>query len=408
MFRRNIYLDQLIKLKGTSPIKVITGVRRCGKSTLLDLFEEHLVRTKIPKKSIIRINFEFDEFDYIRDYRDLTAYIKPKIPKGSGGKTFILLDEVQLVPGWEKAVNSLRAGKQVDLYITGSNANMLSSTLATLLSGRYMEIKMLPLSFKEYLAFNGYKKGADCQEYFTAYMGFGGFPGLQEMRADENLIRSFLSGIYNTILMKDVAIRTSIRNLDLLEKVVRFTASNIGNIISAKKISDYLTSTGRKTSHETIDIYLETLERAFFLYKAARYDIKGKELLKTQGKYYIVDMGLRYWSLGKQNIDMGSILENIVFLELIRRGYQVFVGKLPGALKLPADTEIDFVAIKDGLKTYYQVTVSMQDPKVRERELRALNAIDDQYDKIILTLDRSPFTDYGGITQRNIIDFLLE
>jgi predicted AAA+ superfamily ATPase len=358
------------------------------------------------------MNFELDEFDHIKDHRYLSMYLKSKLPKGGelspGEKTYVLLDEVQLIPGWEKAVNSLRAGKQVDLYITGSNANMLSSSLATLLAGRYMEIKMLPLSFKEYLEFNKYKKGAGLQEYFSTYMGFGGFPGLQEMAGDENLIRSFLSGIYNTILMKDVAARTSIRDFDLLEKVVRFTAGNIGNIINAKKISDYLTSAGRKTSHETIDTYLEALAQAFFLYKAPRYDIKGKELLKTQGKYYIVDMGLRYWSLGKQNTDMGSILENIVYLELIRRGYQVFVGKLPASLKLPADTEVDFVAIKDGLKTYYQVTASMLDPKVKERELRALNAIGDQYDKIILTLDRTPFTDYEGIKQRNIVDWLVE
>jgi predicted AAA+ superfamily ATPase len=241
-------------------------------------------------------------------------------------------------------------------------------------------------------------------------MQYGGFPGLGEIKSisstkgsplDDNLIRAFLNGIYNTILMKDVIIRTSLRDTDLLEKLVRFMTGNIGNLVSSKKISDYLTSSGRKTNHETIDSYLEMLEKAFFLYRAPRYDIKGKELLKTQGKYYIVDMGLRYWSLGKKAADFGSVLENLVYLELLRRGYQVFVGVLP------RHQEIDFVAIRDGIITYFQVTSSMEASGVRDRELGALNAAPDSYEKIILSMDKTPFTDYDGIKQYYIPDYLL-
>jgi predicted AAA+ superfamily ATPase len=400
MYKRDRYLDQLTKLKGTAPVKVITGVRRCGKSTLLDLFEEHLLQTGVPEKSIIRMNFELDEFEHIKDHRGILDHIKAH--RDMGGKYFVLLDEVQTIPGWEKAVNSLRAGNKADLYITGSNAHMLSSELATLLSGRYMEIKMLPLSFREYLEFNQFKEGKDLQEYFTAFMQYGGFPGLGEMQHEDRLIRAFLNGIYNTILMKDVIFRSALRDTDLLEKLVRFMTGNIGNLVSSKKISDYLTSSGRKTNHETIDSYLEMLEKAFFLYKVPRYDIKGKELLKTQGKYYIVDMGLRYWSLGRKEADRGSVLENIVCLELLRRGYEVFTGVLPH------QQEIDFVAIRDGVTKYFQVTTSMDSPDVRNRELGALNAISDNYEKIILSMDKTPFTDYGGIKQCYIPDFLLE
>ncbi|GHV95424.1 hypothetical protein AGMMS50293_17440 [Spirochaetia bacterium] len=290
-------------------------------------------------------------------------------------------------------------------------------------------------------------------------MAYGGFPGLHEMQKDENLIRSFLNGIYNTILMKDVVEQNTVRDTDLLEKVARFAAGNIGNIISAKKLSDYLTSGGRKTSHETIDAYLDSLEKAFFLYRAPRYDIKGKALMKTLGKYYIVDAGLRYWSLGKKGVDIGSVLENIVYLELIRRGYQVFVGKLPKPQKGNEDHEIDclrrvhtqepatrgslwgvkkgmypetntlpkqpypvrsaspaqrvlglvdFIAMKDGITSYYQVTQFLQGKKVLDRELAPLKTIDDNYEKIILSLDRTPFTDYEGIQQRNIVEWLME
>jgi predicted AAA+ superfamily ATPase len=412
MFSRNIYLEKLIKLRETAPIKVITGVRRCGKSTLLDLFEEHLLKSKFPRRYIIRVNFEMDEFSGIRDNRSLSLYLKARIDASGvparGRKIIVMLDEVQLIPGWEKTVNSLRAGKRVDLYITGSNAFLLSSELATLLSGRYMEIHMLPLSFREYLEFNGYKPGDNPDAWFSNFVAYGGFPGLHEMRQNEDMIRSFLSGVYNTILMKDVISRTALRDTELLEKVVRFAAGTIGNLITTKRVSDYLTSAGRKTAHETIDAYLHSLEKAFFLYRSPRFDIKGKELLKTQGKYYLVDTGLRYWSLGKKSADMGSILENIVYLELIRRGFQVFTGRLPKQKNAAEDREVDFIALKDGITRYIQVTQSLQEQTVLDRELKPLKAIKDNYEKTVLSMDRTPFTDHEGITQRNIVDWLVE
>jgi predicted AAA+ superfamily ATPase len=285
---------------------------------------------------------------------------------------------------------------------------MLSSELATLLSGRYIEIKMLPLSFKEYLEFNGYQAGQNLQNYFTEYMEYGGFPGLHEMNHDENIISAYLGGIYNTILMKDVVTHYTVRDAALLEKVVRFVTANIGNMVSAKKISDYLTSAGRKTSHETIDSYLGMLENAYLLYKAQRYDIKGKELLKTQGKYYIVDTGLRFWALGRKSIDLGYVLENIVYLELLRRGNQVFVGWQSSASGSADEAEVDFVAIKDGIKAYYQVTATMQIPEVRERELRALRTIKDNYEKSVISIDNTPFNDYEGIKHVNIVEFLMD
>jgi predicted AAA+ superfamily ATPase len=403
LFRRDIYLDQMIKLCSSDPIKVITGVRRCGKSTLLDLFEAYLRGQGLPASAIIHMNFEFLEFDDIKNYRDLAAYITSRLRKD--GTTWLLLDEVQQVEGWERAVNSFRAKGNVDIYLTGSNAHMLSSELTTLLSGRYIEIKMLPLSFREYLDFNRYQNG-NLDDYFTAYLEYGGFPGLSLLGGDEGLIRSFISGIYNTILVKDVITRNALRDADLLERVIRFMAANIGNLISAKKISDYLSSAGRKVSHETIDGYLSMLEGAYFLYKARRYDVRGKEHLKSQYKYYIVDTGLRYWQLGKKDIDRGSVLENIVYLELVRRGYDVFTGRVAGPGNVPL--EIDFITLKNGIKTYYQVTWTMQTPEVRERELKPFAFVHDNYEKIVLSLDKTPFTDHEGVKQRNLVDFLLE
>jgi predicted AAA+ superfamily ATPase len=399
LFRRDTYLEQMIKLRSTDPVKVITGVRRCGKSTLLDLFEAWLLDQGIPRSAIIRMNFEFIEFDLIKNYKDLAAYISGRLRNGA--KTWLLLDEVQQVEGWEKAVNSFRAKGGVDIYLTGSTAHMLSSELATLLSGRYIEIKVLPLSFREYLDFSG---GGNAEDCFTTYLEYGGFPGLLQLGGDEGLTRSFISGIYNTILVKDVIARNTLRDVDLLERVIRFMTANIGNSVSAKKISDYLSSAGRKTSHETIDNYLSMLEDAYFLYKARRYDIKGKEHLKSQHKYYLVDTGLRYWRLGKKNIDRGSVLENIVYLELLRRGCEVFTGRVPGPGGVPL--EVDFIALKNGIKTYYQVTWTMQTAEVRERELKPFGFIRDNYEKIILSLDKTPFTDYEGIKQINLIDFL--
>ena len=398
MKKRDIYLKRLIDFRDKSVIKVITGVRRCGKSSLLDLFREHLLNDGVPESAVIKMNFESIYFEDFKDYRKLHDYINAKL--NPGGMTYILLDEIQQVPDWEKAVNSLRLEKNTDIYLTGSNAWLLSSELSTFLSGRYVEIKMLPLSFKEYLDFNDYPRDGDLQAYFNQYLEFGGFPGVTELREYKSSIGSFLNGIYNTIIMKDVVLRSAVRDPALLDSVTRFMAGNIGNITSTKKVSDYLTSAGRKTTSDTIDNYLQFLENAYILYRARRYDLKGKLNLKTHEKFYFVDTGVRNNLLGFRDKDYGHVLENIVYFELLRRGYEVSIGKL-GTL------EVDFVAAKPGSIVYYQVTVTMLADETRERELKPLKSIPDHYDKVVLSMDRTPVTDFNGIKSVNLLDFLL-
>ena len=400
MKNRDLYLSQLIQYKDKPLIKVITGLRRCGKSTLLSLFENYLIKNGVAKDYIIRINFESFEFDEITNYKELHEYINKKLIN-SHDKHYILLDEVQQVSSWEKVINSFLVDANVDIYITGSNAYLLSSELSTLLSGRYVEIKMLPLSFKEYLDFTETDKESNLQEIFNQYLKFGGLPTVVELIDNPNTIGPFLEGIYNTVLMKDVIERNGVRDSALLESILKFIASNIGSIVSTKKISDYLTSNGRKTTSDTIDNYLRMLEKAFIIYKANRYDLKGKMFLKTLEKYYIVDMGIRNQLTGLRNTDYGHVIENIVYLELLRRGYEVTIGKV-GTL------EVDFIATKVDEVVYYQVSTSIMDEKTRERELRPLQSINDNYPKYIITLDQVIFNDYSGIKVKNIIDFLLE
>ena len=312
MKKRDLYLDKLIKFKDKQFIKVITGIRRCGKSTLLKLFREYLLKFDVSEKQIIYINFESIQFDDIKDYKLLYEYIKEHLAAKS--RTYLLLDEIQEVIHWEKAVNSFLVDLNVDIYITGSNAWLLSSELSTLLSGRYVEIKMLPLSFKEYMQFIE-KPSNNIEEDFQLYLRYGGLPPIIELNNNLDMIQPFLSGIYNTVLMKDIVQRNTVRDAALLDNLVHFLADNIGNSISTKKISDYLTSAGKKTTPATIDNYLQMLEKAFIFYKASRYDIKGKLYLKTQEKYYIVDTGIRNNLLGLRNMDYGHILENIVYLD---------------------------------------------------------------------------------------------
>jgi predicted AAA+ superfamily ATPase len=338
------------------------------------------------------------EFEHIHDYRALNAYVMERV--SGEAKTYVLLDEVQMVKEWERAVNSLRLNKKLDIYITGSNGHLLSSELSSLLSGRYIELHMFPLSFKEFLDFNDYGGKGDLQEQFNLYIERGGLPGLTELREQQSAIRPYLNGIYNTIIMKDVIRRGEVRDPALLENVVRFMAGNIGNPVSTKKISDYLTSGGRKTASETIDNYLHLLERAYVLYRAGRYDLKGKQQLKTQGKYYMVDMGIRGELVGRRGQDYGSVLENIVYFELMRRDFEVKIGSLSGL-------EVDFVATKPDRTVYYQVTATMLAEETRQRELRPLKAIADNYEKIVLSMDRTPLTDYDGIKNVNLLDFLL-
>jgi len=304
MKNRDLYLSQLMQYKDKPLIKVVTGIRRCGKSTLLSLFSDHLIHTGILEKNIIRMNFESFEFDYISNYREMHDYINNRILDDKQ-KHYLLLDEVQMIPSWEKAVNSFLVDANVDIYITGSNAYLLSSELSTLLSGRYVEIKMLPLSFKEYLDFTDSSNQENLQLQFNQYLKFGGLPTVVDLLDNTNNIGPFLEGIYNTVLMKDVIERNSVRDSALLESVLKFIAANVGNIVSTKKVSDYLTSSGRKTTSDTIDNYLRMLENAFIIYKANRYDLKGKMFLKTLEKYYVVDIGFDY------NYNIESLIKSV-------------------------------------------------------------------------------------------------
>lgn len=397
MIKRELYLRKLRAFQNQPLIKVITGLRRSGKSTLLELFEKELLSQKVPSASIIHLNFEWMALDSIRDYRHLYQFLKKRIPKGQ--KAYLLLDEIQQVDGWEKAVNSLFAEGQCDIYLTGSNARLLSSEISTLLSGRYVEIRVLPLSFREYMEFLP-NQTANPDFAFQQYLRFGSMPVIPGLPQDPQTIQTVLSGIYDTVLMKDIIQRNEVRDPALLGELVRFLADNIGNPVSTSKISGYLTSQGRKTSAVTIDNYLRMLEEAFVFYRAKRYDIKGKLYLKTQERFYIVDMGLRNALLGFRNGDYGHILEDVVYLELLRRGYEVGVGKL-GTL------EVDFVASKMERKEYYQVSATVLDDKTLQRELVPLQKIPDQYKKVLLTMDRNFIRDYNGIQNVNIVDFLL-
>jgi predicted AAA+ superfamily ATPase len=385
-------MSKLIKMKDEKIIKVLTGIRRCGKSTPLILFQEYLKRNGTGEDRIIYVNFEDMQYEYLLDYRKLYEYVTERLAKDK--KTYVFLDEIQKVAEFQKVVDSLFIKDMVDVYITGSNAHMLSGDLATLLSGRYIEINMLPLSFAEYYEM----KGGDKSEAFTAYYGNGAFPQAAAI-ADDEVRSDYIRGIYNTVLLKDIVARKKITDVELLESVVRFLFDNIGNMVSSNKIADSLTSYGRKTTSVTVENYVSALMDAFILYKAPRYDVKGKQHLKSLEKYYAADISLRHLVLGSRDRDIGRILENIVYLELIRRGNTVRIGKL-------GETEIDFVATAGDRKTYYQVAASVLDPAAFDREFAPLLAIKDHYPKYVLTMDNLP-TGKDGVEQINIIDFLL-
>lgn len=399
MIIREKYLNKIISAKDTEFIKVITGVRRSGKSTLMLMFKEYLLNNGINEENIIHVNFESAMYDDIKNYKDLYKFVKENIKKG---KMYLLLDEVQNVDSWEKAINSFKVDFDIDIYITGSNAYLLSSELSTLLSGRYIEIKIYPLSFKEYLVFNNYNK-ENIEEKFNEYLKYGGLPAITLIKDNNELVLSYLNDIYNTIVKKDIIDRNNIKDTALLENIIKYLANNIGSSVSSSKISDYLNSNKivAKSNHQTVDNYLNMLEKSFIMYKADRTDIKSKSLLKTLGKYYIADSGIRNIILGFRNIDEGYLLENVVYLELLRRGYRVNIGK-------SNDYEVDFVAENPNEIKYYQVTRSLVNEDVKTRELRSLENIEDNYEKIILTMDKSINNDYNGIKIINIIDFLLE
>lgn len=398
---RDMYLDVLKNFKDQQIIKVVTGIRRCGKSTLLEIFIDYLKDNGVSDDQIISINFEDSDYEELLDRKKLYDYIKEKLVKGK--KTYVFLDEIQRVDEFEKTVDSLFINKDIDLYITGSNAYLLSSELATLLTGRYIEVKMLPLSFKEYVS--SFPDKTDLSRKFRTYLRYSSFPQAKTLYdIDSSMINSFLDGIYNTVLFKDVMQRKDITDKNTLERVVKYLYDNIGNRTSVKSISDNIEGLDKKSSYNTISNYVEALIDSFLLFKANRYDIKGKELLKTQEKYYAVDMGLRYFMLGQNsNNDMGHILENIVYLELIRRGYKVYIGKYD-------ELEVDFVAIKPEETIYYQValTTRSDDNKVLDRELKPLKKIKDSYPKYILTLDEDLDANYDGIKKINALDWLLD
>ena len=398
MIERTEYLEQLKRFKDKDLIKVVTGIRRCGKSTLFELFINYLKETGVKDDQIIKINLEDADYNF-ESYKELYDYVNKKID--SKKNYYVFLDEVQNVPKFQKAVDSLYIKKNVDVYITGSNAYMLSGELATLLSGRYVEIKMLPLSFKEYLsAFNNSDKSR--YEYFLDYMKNGGMPGnISILRDNPNDLDTYLEGIFTTIVYKDIITRNNITDKMLLESVLKFIFDSIGSPISTKKISDTLTSKGMSTSNHTVENYISAFVESFLIYKAERFDVKGKNLLARDYKYYVVDQGLRSYLLGKKaGSDMGHVLENIVYLELLRRGYKVYVGKVD-------DLEVDFVAEnRDGLK-YFQVALTVRDEKVLERELKSLQKTGDHYPKYLITFDMDMEADYDGITKINVVDWLL-
>lgn len=405
MVIRKEYLSRLLAWKNEQVIKVVTGIRRCGKSTLLKQFQDYLLEDGVSQEQIISINFEDLDYEDLLDYKALYAYIRERLCPDK--MTYIFLDEIQKVDSFQKAVDSLFIKENTDIYITGSNAYLLSGDLATLLTGRFVEISMLPLSFAEYLECSD-ETG---EQALASYMKFGGFPYLSQMENTAEKVDTYLEGIYNTVVVRDIEDRQSRKNPDpnkrkitditLLKTIARYLASVVGSPVSVKSVSDYLISSGRKVSPNTVNEYMEALQESFIFYPVERFDIIGKQLLKVNRKWYIVDLGLRNHILPKKRYDLGFSLENIVFFELLRRGYKVNVGK-------NGDTEVDFVAQKQGVLHYYQVTADMTNEDTFDREIRPLQSIKDNYEKIILTMDHMTLGDYEGIKVVHLLDWLLE
>lgn len=405
LINRPEYVNQLMANKDVDLVKIVTGIRRCGKSSLLKLFHQCLVDHGVPDSHIIHMNLESLRYRTISDYLAFYDYVTERMPKS--GKTYLIFDELQAVEHWEKAIESFRLDFDVDIYITGSNAYLLSTEFSTLLSGRYVEIRMLPLSFKEFLTFHEFAPSVSVEEKFQKYLQLGGMPILREYQFNETRSNQALEGIYATVVLHDILQRNNNAQQTTLQKIMLFLCSNIGSITSPNSIGNVLSGEGdiqagknKYIAGKTVDAYITMLRSAFVVYSVGRYDVKGKQLLKTLGKNYIVDMGFRNMLLGYRDADRGHILENIVFLELIRRDYRVYIGKV-------AETEIDFVAEKPNEKLYIQVTESMLSPETRKRELRPLRMIRDNYEKIVLSMDRSCINSYDGIKSLYLIDWLL-
>ena len=406
---RKEYLDFLVKSKDRQIIKVVSGVRRCGKSTLFEIYKDFLLENGVEKNQIISINFEDMDYEELTDYKKLYEYIKSKMIGDK--KNYIFLDEIQHVDKFEKVVDSLFIKENTDLYITGSNAYFMSSELATLLSGRYIELKMLPLSFKEYyqakleyekLEQKGNRISKTLIQYYNEYIVNSSFPYTLQLDSDLKNIHEYLSGIYNSVLLKDIVARLKISDVMRLESVVKYIFDNIGNLTSLSKIGNTLTSMGRKTDAKTIEKYIRGLTDSLLVHEVSRYNIKGKEFLSTLSKYYVADLGLRQMILGNRNIDMGHILENIIYLELLRRKGNVYVGQFD-------KNEIDFVVINSNEIEYYQIALTVLDENTLKRELDAFKNIKDNYPKYLITLDDVMVnTDYDGIKVVNALEWLLE
>lgn len=395
LIERASYLNKLIAFKDKNLIKVITGIRRCGKSTIMEIYRDWLKEQGVSTDQIVYLNFEdYDNFE-LRNPKNLYAYIKPLLIEDK--MNYLFFDEIQHVQDFPDIINSLNLKPNVDIYITGSNAYMLSSEIATLLSGRYIEIAMQPLSFKEYV--DGTGEYDNLQKAYNDYITRSSFPYTLELNTNSE-VSDYLTGLYNTIVVKDIMSRKRLPDVMMLESVIRFTADNIGNILSTKRIADIMTADGRKIDQKTVERYLNSLCETFFVYEAKRYNIKGKQLLKTLGKYYLVDIGLRRMLLGSRSFDAGRILENVVYLELLHRQKKVYVGKND-------NLEVDFVAIDENNIAYYQVAATVRDESTLKRELASLQQINDQYPKYILTLDDDPVADYDGIKRINALKWMM-
>ena len=429
---RNIYLNQLIAFQDKEPVKVITGIRRCGKSSLLKLMQEHLLNSGVKQDQIIAINFESLEFQEM-NYKELYEYVKKKIPNTK--RAYLFFDELQRIERWENAINSFRVDFDCDIYISGSNSYLLSSEYSTYLSGRYVEIKMYPLSFKEFIDFHGYKlkeyktpigekkkrainekdEIVEVRDLFDAYMRYGGMPGIADVGLEQDQAMTLLDGVYSTVVVRDILEREKRRGLrqitdaELLRKIILFLADNIGNNTSLNSVSNTLVSENMiqnrerhgKPATKTIASYVGALKESYMFYDVKRFDIKGKEYLKTLGKYYIVDIGLRNYLLGFRDRDRGHALENIVYFELLRRGFDVSIGKI-------GNLEVDFIAANANEKMYIQVTESMKNESVRERELKPLQKIHNNYKKMVIALDKAIDDEYDGIQSVDVIEWLLK
>lgn len=394
MLERVEYLEKLKKWKDKDVIKVVTGIRRCGKSTLFDLYIEYLKSIGVKEEHIITINLESLDYNF-NDYKELYDYVINLVRNKD--QYYVFLDEVQNIPEFQRVVDALYIKKNIDVYITGSNAILLSGELATLLSGRYIEIKMLPLSFKEY---RDYFNVVGDEKLYLRYINNSSFPYTLKLENSDE-IDEYLESIYNTIIVKDIASRKKITDISMLKSVTEFLFSSIGSTMSVKKIADTLTSNGRNVSVHTVEDYLDSLTESYIFNKVSRYDIKGKQYLETGNKYYATDVTMRYAVLGRKELDVGHILENIVYLELLRRGYKVYIGK-------SGEKEVDFVAVNKEGTIYYQVAYTTRDEKTLERELSSLKSINNHYPKYILTMDLDPEVDYDGIRKMNVIDWLLK